>query len=72
MERRSERSSLTRGRELIVNADALYRWAQALALIATMSTTWFAIVRFMREDRLVKRQMERMGQLEKVFVDRTR
>lgn len=49
-----------------MDADTVFRWAQALALIVTMSTTCIAIVRFVGEDRLVKRQMGRLDELEKV------
>lgn len=49
-----------------MDADTVYRWAQALALIAALATTWLTIVRLVGEDRLVKRQMGRLDELEKV------
>lgn len=49
-----------------MDADAVYRWAQVLALIATSATACLAIARTVRQDRLVKRQLERLDELEKV------
>lgn len=49
-----------------MDADVVYRWAQVLALIATSVTAWLAIARTVRQDRLVKRQLERLEELEKI------
>ena len=49
-----------------MDADAVYRWAQVLALIATSVTAWLAIARTVRQDRLVKRQLERLDELQTV------
>lgn len=66
MGRERECARRARGMGLIMDADTLYRWAQAIALIAAMLTTLFTIVRLLGEDRLVKRQMERLDELEKI------